>query len=233
MSLLPDQLRDEIMAACRVMTHFGLAEGFGHISARIPGSDRWVITPRKALGLVRAEELVVMDAAGRQIGGEGRPPLEYHMHLAVYRRRPEVAAMTRGHPRHVAAFACAAEPLHVAHGFGADLGAVVPVFTQPYLITDEQLGEGVAEALGQGVAVILQANGFLVTGESVPDACVKGLFLEETAQVQLLARAAGLTPKPYTYAGAERRRGNDTPNQPVRAWEYYLAVAEGRIQGGR
>ena len=33
------------------------------------------------------------------------------MHLAVYRRRPQVMAIARGHPRHVAAYACAAEPL--------------------------------------------------------------------------------------------------------------------------
>lgn len=229
MSDMPSELRNEILTACRVLTHFKLVEGFGHVSARVPGTEHVAITPRKALALVRPEELVELDVNGHQVGGEGRPPLETPMHLAVYRRRPDVAAICRAHPRHVAAFACAAEPIYVAHGFGADLGAVAPMFEQPFLITDAQLGEGVADALGQGVAVILRANGCLVTGESVPDACVKALFLEETAQTQLLARAAGLTPRPYSAEDAERRRGSDTPHQPVRAWEYYAAVVEGQV----
>jgi ribulose-5-phosphate 4-epimerase/fuculose-1-phosphate aldolase len=57
------------------------------------------------------------------------------------------------------------------------------------------MGDGVADALGSADAVILQANGMLTTGQTVADACVKALFLEEMVQVQLLARAAGLAPK--------------------------------------
>lgn len=223
------ELRDEMVAACRVLTFFDMVQGFGHVSARIPGTDRWLITPRKALGLVEAAELVELDMEGRQVGGEGRPPLESVMHLAVYRRRADVLAMCRAHPPYVAAYACAATPISAAHGFGANLGAVVPVFAKPFLITDAELAEGVAEALGQGDAVILQANGMLATGESVPDACVKALFLEEMARAQLTACAAGLVPQAYTPQAAARRRGSDKPNEPVRAWEYFVAVAEGRL----
>jgi HCOMODA/2-hydroxy-3-carboxy-muconic semialdehyde decarboxylase len=147
------------------------------------------------------------------------------MHLAVYRRRPDVGALCRGHPRHVAAFASAAEPIRVAHGFGANLGALVPVYTQPFLVTTWDLGNGLAEALGSGEAVIIQANGMLVTGRSVPDACVKALFCEEMAQVQLLARAAGFEPRAYTPQDATRRNGADKVHEPVRGWEYYVAAA--------
>lgn len=228
MSDMPPELRSEIIVGCRVLSHFRMVEGFGHISARVPGTDRWVITPRKALALVAREELVVLDYDGKQVGGAGRPPLESAMHLAVYRRRPQVAAIARAHPRHVAAYASTAEPLFIAHGFGCNLGAVVPVHRKPYLVTDAQAGEEVADVLGDGVGVILQANGMLATGESVPDACVKVIFMEETAQIQLTARAAGLSPVAYSPDEAARRRGMDTPNEPVRAWEYYVAIAEGR-----
>src|SRR5262245_33479476 len=122
------ELRAEIVTACKVLTYFRIVEGFGHISARIPDADRVVITPRKALALVTEEELVELDMEGRQVGGElGRPPLEAIMHVAVYQRRADVMGIARGHPRHVAAYACAGEPLKVAHGFGANLGPVVRV----------------------------------------------------------------------------------------------------------
>ena len=218
-------VRDEIVQACRVLSHFRIVEGFGHVSARL--GETFVITPRKALGLVTSpNDLVELDAEGRQVGGQGSPPLEVAMHLAVYRRRPDVAALCRGHPRHVAAFAAAAEPIHVAHGFGANLGALVPVHPVPYLVTSREDGEAVADTLGAADGVIIQANGMLVTGQSVANACVKAIFLEETAEVQLIARAAGLEPRAYSPDEAARRNGDDKIHEPIRAWEYYVAAAE-------
>ena len=132
-------VRDEIVQACRVLSCFRMVEGFGHVSARV--GDRFVITPRKALGLIRsAEELVELDGQGRQVGGQGSPPLEVWMHLAVFQRRPDVNALCRVHPRHVAAFASAAEPIRVAHGFGANLGSEVPIHPVPYLVTSREDG---------------------------------------------------------------------------------------------
>jgi ribulose-5-phosphate 4-epimerase/fuculose-1-phosphate aldolase len=222
-------LRAEVLTACRVLTHFRIVEGFGHVSARIPGEERILITPRRALGLVTEAELVELDLDGRQTAGEGRPPLEVPMHVAVYRRRPDVMAIARGHPRSVAAFACAGEPLRVAHGFGANLGPLVPVFGEPFLAASAELAEGIADALADAQAVILQSNGMLAVGQSVPQACVQALFLEETAQAQLAALSAGLQPRAYSPAGAARRHGEDRVHEPLRAWEYYVAAAGGKL----
>ena len=222
------ELRSQVLTACRVLSHFRMVEGFGHVSARV-SADRIMITPRRALGLVTEAELVELDFKGEQWAGEGRRPLEWAMHLAVYRHRADVNAIARAHPRNVAAYACAATPLKVAHGFGATLGAEVPVFPQPYLITDGELADGVAQTLGGGEAVILQGNGMLTVGQSVPHACVQALFLEETCELQLKALAAGLAPKSYTAQGAARRHGDDRVHEPIRAWEYYVAAAEGRL----
>src|SRR5262245_65494769 len=129
-------LRAEVLTACRVLSHFRIAEGFGHVSARVTGGERILITPRRALALVTEPELVELDLDGRQLAGDGTPPLEVAMHLAVYRRRPEVMAMARGHPRHVAAYDCAGEPLKVAHGFGPHMGDEVPVCGRPDPVAD-------------------------------------------------------------------------------------------------
>jgi L-fuculose-phosphate aldolase len=226
------QLRAEVITACRVLTHFRIVEGFGHVSARVDGTERILITPRRALGLVSEAELVELDLNGKQVGGGGSPPLEVPMHLAVYQRRADVSAIARGHPRHVAAYACAGEPLKVAHGFGANLGALVPVFAQPFLVASVEMAMGVADALGEAQAVILQSNGMLAVGQSVPHACVQALFLEETAELQLHAAGAGLSPRFYTPEGAARRHGDDRVHEPVRAWEYYVAAVEGKLTLG-
>jgi L-fuculose-phosphate aldolase len=225
------ELRAELIKACRVLTHFRIVEGFGHVSARLDG-ERILITPRRALGLVEEGALVELDRDGRQVAGDARPPLEVPMHLAVYRRRADVMAIARGHPRHVAAYACAGERLRIAHGFGANLGPAVNVFAQPFLVAGKEMGEGVADALGDAQAVILQSNGMLAVGQSVPHACVQALFLEETCELQLAALAAGFTPKFYSPEDAARRHGDDRVHEPIRAWEYYVAVAEGKVRIG-
>jgi ribulose-5-phosphate 4-epimerase/fuculose-1-phosphate aldolase len=221
--------REEILLACRVLTHFRIVEGFGHVSMRLPRSKRVLMTPRIALGLVSESELIELDLDGRQTAGDGHPPLETAMHLAIYRRRPNVNAIARGHPRHVAAYACAGEPLRIAHGFGANLGAMVPVFDQPFLIANAEMGDAVAARLGDCEAIILQANGMLAVGQSVPQACVQALFLEETATIQLLASTAGLRPRFYSPEEAARRHGEDRVHEPERAWDYYVAMAEGTL----
>ncbi len=224
------ELRAEVLSACRVLHHFRIVEGFGHVSARIPGTERVLITPRRALGLVSTEaELVEVDLAGKQVAGATNPPLEVPMHLGVYRRRLDVMAIARGHPRHVAAYACAGEALRVAHGFGANLGPAIQVFPQPFLVVGTEMADGVADVLGDAEAVILQSNGMLAVGQSVPHACVQALFLEETAELQVLAQAAGFKPKFYSREGAARRHGDDRVHEPIRAWEYYVAVANGKI----
>ena len=223
------ELRSQVVSACRVLSHFRIVEGFGHITVRLAGHDRMLITPRKALGLVTENELVELNLEGKQVAGEGAPPLEWPMHLAVYRARADVMSIARGHPRHVAAYACAGQPLQVAHGFGANLGARINVFEQPFLVCTKEMGDGVAAALGDAQAVILQSNGMLAVGQSVAHACVQALFLEETAQLQLMAHGAGFTPRFYSPEGAARRHGDDRVHEPIRAWEYYIGVATGRM----
>jgi HCOMODA/2-hydroxy-3-carboxy-muconic semialdehyde decarboxylase len=223
------KLRGEVITACGVLNHFRIAEGFGHVSARV-GKNRILITPRRALGLVSKVDLVELELGGIQRAGAASPPLEVAMHLEIYRRRPDVMAIARGHPRHIAAYACAGEPLRVAHGFGANLGPVVPIFPEPFLIGDAAMAKRLADVLGDGEAVILQSNGMLAVGQSVAHACVQALFMEETAKAQLMAQGAGLELKFYSPADAARRHGNDRVHEPLRAWEYYVAVAKGRVK---
>ncbi len=219
-----DWVREEVWAACRVLVGEGLVEAYGHVSARLPGSSRFVVTPRRAPSLLRGpEDLLVMDLEGRCVEGEGEPPLEVWMHTEVYRRRPQVGALCRTHGFAGTAWSTLGEPLRPVHGFGAFLGAEVPVFSTPFLITDASLGAAVAETLGSGEAVLLRGNGQLVAGHTVGEACVKAIFLEQSARIHLAARAAG-RPLVWTPEEVARRTGPDVPYDHYgRAWAYYRA----------
>src|SRR3990172_4321924 len=83
--------------AWRFLYKRGFIEGFGHLSARLPGSDQFLIT-RHSLGpRASADDLLVLDLDGRKIAGKGAVPGEFPIHLEIYRARPDVASVVHYH----------------------------------------------------------------------------------------------------------------------------------------
>ena len=67
-----ETLIGKTLKAWRFLYRRGFIEGFGHISARLPDSDRFLIV-RHSLGpRATAEDLIVMDFTGRKVDLMGR-----------------------------------------------------------------------------------------------------------------------------------------------------------------
>jgi len=224
------ELQRQMVTGCQILSQQRLVEGFGHISARLPEGDRILMTPRKALGLVKdPAELLTLDLEGRVLAGEGRPAVEVAMHVAVYRRRPDVRAIARTHSRNAAVFAVLERPVRAVHAFGTHLGAEVPVFANPMLVANREIGEALADLLGDGQAVLLRGTGTLITAPTVVEAVMRAVWLEESAGIQLAALATGQEPRYLTPDEVRVRAALDMPDEPVRAWAYYAALAAGEI----
>ena len=221
-------LARQMVTGCMILSEQGLVEGFGHLSARLP-DDRILMTPRKALGLVRVEELLTLDLDGNVLGGEGRPAVESAMHLAIYRRRPDVQAIARTHSRACAVFGACNRAVRAVHRFGCHLGAEVPVFPDFTLVGAPELGDRVASFLGDRQAVLLHGNGTLVTAPTLVEAVTRAIWLEESATIQLAALSAGLEPQYLSAEEAQRAAAMDMPHEPIRAWEFYAALAAGDV----
>jgi ribulose-5-phosphate 4-epimerase/fuculose-1-phosphate aldolase len=221
MTTAEESIRQEVISVCRVLDGLGLVEGFGHVSVRLPDGNI-LITPARAPGIVRADELLTFNPVGGLVAGrEGTGPLERWMHFAIYRARPDVQAVARTHSRMAAVLGVANTPVHTAHGFGGMLAAVVPVHPGNDLITDDAMGQSVAASLDDNAAVLLRGNGALVTGATLPQACVRAIFLEEAAWMQVTAAGVGGA-VPFTKEELDARsRWHDVEME--RAWEYYSA----------
>ena len=89
------QLKSEIVSACKILSKQKLVEGFGHVSARIPDSDRFLLTPRISLALVKEEDLLTLNLAGEVVGGNYPAPFESWLHVAIMKSQPRVGAITR------------------------------------------------------------------------------------------------------------------------------------------
>ena len=136
-----EQLNEDIIAAARILSREGLVQGFGHVSARIPDSDLFVITPRVALELVQPGQLVVMNLQGQVLEAPAPPSFETALHTAIFNARPDVNAITRIHARTANMFSVTDTPLEAVHNHGSFFSGGVPVFRTIDLISTRELGE--------------------------------------------------------------------------------------------
>ena len=92
-------LRTQIAECTRMMVMAELLDYSGHISARLPGTNRVLIPPRDASRAgVTADEILIVDLDGKVLEGNGPAPTETAIHLGVYRAREDVQAVGHGHP---------------------------------------------------------------------------------------------------------------------------------------
>lgn len=215
------QLKNEVVSACRILSREKLVQGFGHVSARIIDSDLFIITPRISLALVTEAELLTMNLDGDLVAGDHPAPFEAALHAAIMRMKPRVNAITRIHARVANIFSVTERKLEPVHNHGSFFAGGVPVFYRPDLISTAQLGEEVASTIGDHPAVLLRGNGQITVGRTVPEAVMMAIYLEEAAEILYGALQIG-TPIPLTIDEAVKRQVEALPPVDLeRAWNYF------------
>lgn len=215
------QIRKDLISACRILSYKKLVEGFGHISARIPDADRFLLTPRIGLALVQENDLLTLNLAGEFVEGSHPAPSETWLHTAIMKAKPRVNVIARFHARMANIFSVTDRRLEPVHNHGSFFAGGVPVFSKPDLITTQQLGMEVAETLGEGPAVLLRGNGQVTVGKTIPEAVMMAIYLEEAAEVLYGALQIG-TPIPLTMNESKQRQIEALPPVDLeRAWNYF------------
>ncbi len=230
-------LRHDVALANRIIERFGLSNAFGHVSARIPGTNTFYISTRRSPGLADEDHLLVIDTDGRILSGEGTPNSEFWIHARIYAARPDVGSVVHAHPPACISLTQLGEPHRVVHNQGAAF-ADVPEYERIGLIRSRELGDEVAKSLGGGVAVMMRGHGVSTAFKNVRAATVAACFLEESAQLNLgmLAATGGNGKRIRAFTREEARLADEQTGPAAqasgRAWEYYAMVAEQRPLGG-
>ena len=180
-----------------------------------------MITPRVSLELVEANQLVVLNLQGQVLEAPVSPSFETALHTAIFNARPEVKAITRIHARTANIFSVTDTPLEAVHNHGSFFSGGVPVHRTIDLISTRELGEGAAAALGDAAAVLLQGNGQVTVGRTIPEAVMMAIYLEEAAQILYGAMQIG-TPRflPGEAAGSRQKEALPPPDME-RAWNFF------------
>ncbi len=188
----PPRLTARVLAARIIRTALALRVQrvlpgtLGNISARVDAA-RMVITPSsRPYETMRAQDLPVVALADGTTKGPFPPSVEAQMHLAIYRARPDVAAIVHTHAPAATALSCLGMPLPLQLddveyyvGGAVQLAAYAPSGSAA-------LAANVLAALGPRHAALMTAHGLVTVAPDLAKAMQIAEAIEHAAQVFLI-----------------------------------------------
>ncbi|MBM7060096.1 class II aldolase/adducin family protein [Pseudomonas sp. UL073] len=190
------QTRVDLAACYRLIAHYGWDDLiFTHISAKIPGTEEFLINP---FGMmfheITASSLVKIDLAGKKLMDSPYDinPAGYTIHSAVHEVRHEVACVLH---------------IHTAAGIAvsAQKQGLLPLSQQSLFVLSSLAYhgyEGVAlnhdekarlqADLGDKNFMILPNHGLLTAANTIADAFLMMFTLQRACEVQVMAQSGGV-----------------------------------------
>jgi ribulose-5-phosphate 4-epimerase/fuculose-1-phosphate aldolase len=229
----------DLVTANHILYHQGVLDGFGHVSVRDPrDKNRFLMSRALAPGLVSAKDIMEFELDGKPIDQRGRPVYsERFIHGEIYKARPDVNAVVHSHSPTVIPFSVTQTPLQPITHSSYFLYKGVPVFeirkyggATNMLVSNNALGKGLADTLGDSVVVLLRGHGNAIVGRDVGMAVSRAIYTEVNARQQLQAIQLG---GPITYVSREEgekmdegRRVFQPGHGEDRTWGMWKAEAE-------
>ena len=165
----------------------------GNLSIRDESGTIWLTPSGVDKGNLRREDIMQIRPDGTIVGIH-RPSVEYPLHLAIYKKRPDINAILHAHPPALVMFSM----LHRM----PDL-TLIPdtrifkdkIAIAPYALPGSSaLGANVAREFEKGAnTVILENHGIVVGAETLFGAFMNFEMLESCARIQINAKSIGGT----------------------------------------
>jgi L-ribulose-5-phosphate 4-epimerase len=223
-----EAMKEDVALSHRLLYRTGLGTTRGHTSARIPGTDTFLIKPWPHIQMHRviADDLIIMDFDGNIVGGNVQTKTkvsEWPIHAELYKAYPEFNSILHTHQKWASMMAIAGKT--VLPVVGADLAAPVaepaPVFDEDKaLIRRVAQGKAVAEKMKGATACHLQNHGMVFAGPNVPTVTMDAISIEYQAEMTWRASLIGrpnALPEAVLRPAVERRSRGEIDE----AWEHY------------
>lgn len=232
------RLKQQVADSSHILDHQGLVDFHGHVSARIPGTNSLLIKPvLRAHNQIKAGDIISVDMdeymrenrsqwdpsqqRGRVIDAPV-PPRETMLHVAIMQARPDVNSVVHTHQLIATSIGAGNTPIRPLYNQALPFAPETPIFPNPELITTLELGQGVAQTLGDRTAALLRGHGVVVVGATVDHAVSNTIYLERAAIMQIIATLTG-TPTPLE-PGYVAKFGPDWDRRASHAYEYFRSL---------
>lgn len=187
------EVREEIVKMGNKIATTGLVMGtWGNISARVPGKELMAITPSGVdYETIQPEHIPILDFEGNVVDGELIPSIEWHLHLEIYKARPDINGIIHTHSAFCTAMAIARK---VIPGACEDMVQIVggDVRVADYVLPGtHELGLAAVKALEGRNAVLLANHGLVGAAHSLKEAYKIVNVVEKSAQATIYATMLG------------------------------------------
>jgi len=236
--------KERLARACRVAGKLNLADEAGHISVRLPSSEQILIKARGpgevGVRFTDVRDIITVDLEGRKLEGADdlNVPNEVFIHTCIYQARAEIQSVVHMHPPSVVLFTICDLPLLPLYGaFDPPSLALaldgIPTFDRSVLVSDEELGNQLVEAMQGQPACLMRGHGIATAGGSVEQATLTAIALNRLAEMNERAHRLG-APRPISDQDQDvfrRFRSRTHPgaevstHQPAAAGSSRLAVS--------
>jgi L-fuculose-phosphate aldolase len=232
-----DDIKQQLIWAGKVLVGEGQDDFTrGHISFRLPDNPSLFFMKPHSLGLdeITMENILTIDLDGKVVAGTSKRHSEVYIHSEIFKARADVQCILHTHPPYSIALSATGRPLRAYSQPGALFYENVGVYTDTInLIRTTEMGAGVAKALGPHRAVLLKNHGVVVVGASVAETVIGAIMLENAAQVQMIAEAAGDVAPEFPRADVEKLKHDiSRPEQFAINFDYLVRRAKRRAQNG-
>lgn len=216
-----DELKHTLVTACHILDREGITDGYGHVSARVPGTAAFLTIANVSPGCATVDRLIMLDCDGAYLGGAETPPNEWPIHACVLKARPDVTSVCHTHSVWSTLFSVLPIKLRPLHHYGKFLPADgPPVYEAAGLVRTVERGDALAAVLGDGPAVLMRAHGDTVVGASIQQAVQRTIRLAKLGELAHLALLHG---EPRYLRGDELDTFSADERFPARGWEYYCS----------
>jgi len=229
-----ESLRERVAQASRVIGKLDLTKAAtGHLSMRVPGTDRILIRARgegeTGVRYTSSEEVILVNLKGEKLDGRDDlvPPREVYIHTWLYRTRADVGAVVHAHPPTVVLFTICNKALLPIYG-GYDPSSLrlllegIPTYPSSVTVTNDKLGEAFAATM-KGRACLMKGHGITTVGRDVEDAALTAIKLNHLAEMNYRAYMLG-NPEAISAEdiAAFTKSKKEKDNGPL--WRYYCKL---------
>jgi L-fuculose-phosphate aldolase len=216
------ELRQQLVDCIRMLERSDIIDYNGHASIRLDGNRMLINVGSCQRSMLTAADICTIDMEGNLIEGNGKPPLEFHLHAGVYRARPDVGAVVHAHPKWSTFLTMVGESYKPVYAQGS-LVWPMPVLDSPSSINNRHMADRLAHTLGGRPAAMMKSHGAVTVGKDIVEAFVLANYLEENAYRQYMALQIG---KPYSFTEEEVALCREklwTQSLFKRTWDHFRA----------
>ena len=216
------EVKQQLVDCIRMLEQSDIIDYNGHCSIRLD-DDRILINIGSCQrSRLTVEDICTIDFEGNVIEGKGKPPLEFHLHVGIYRVRDDVKAIVHAHPKWSTFLTMVGESYKPVYAQGS-LVYPMPVLDSPNSINNRAMADRLATTLGDRPAAMMKAHGTVTVGKDIAEAFVLANYMEGNAYRQYMALQIG---KPYVFSEEEIALCREklwNPNLFKRTWDHFRA----------